>query len=54
VNVSVAAAVRRAGPAAAALLVYLAFGGAMLQPALLGDQVLSASASFVRDGPFPP
>jgi hypothetical protein len=39
--------------AAAALLLYLAFGSALLWPALFGDQVLSASAKLVEQGPFP-
>jgi len=39
--------------AAAALLLYLAYGSALLWPALAGDQVLSASAKLVEQGPFP-
>ena len=39
--------------AAAALLLYLAYGSALLWPALFGGQVLSASAKLVEQGPFP-
>jgi hypothetical protein len=44
---------RRLLSAAAALLLYLAYGSALLWPALFGDQVLSASAKLVEQGPFP-
>ncbi|HZJ71320.1 MAG TPA: hypothetical protein VFF36_10360, partial [Planctomycetota bacterium] len=37
----------------AALLLFLSYGVLLLRPALFGGQVLSASASFVRAGPFP-
>ncbi len=46
-------AIRRARPAATALLIFLAFGAVLLHPALFGSQVLSAAGEFVRAGPFP-
>ena len=39
--------------AAAALLLYIAYGSALIWPALFGGQVLSASAKLVQQGPFP-
>ncbi|HYN63126.1 MAG TPA: hypothetical protein VES36_00860, partial [Candidatus Limnocylindrales bacterium] len=46
-------ATRRALPAAAALLLFLACGAALLWPALFGHQILWAGGYFVRLGPFP-